>query len=155
MNCPFQLEKTEQCWQLPMCKCWADRLYHDWYSVNILKIIQNSQTRDSWAPWKLHEYWYISCVCCFIWFELKELTSQNRTWKQRALCSEYLFKTDTQVLFMCSKWYDKMLPYASGTNGKSFILPQIGFFFLKHFSPLYIILREKKEQISIYSQYKC
>lgn len=27
---------TEQCRQLPMCKCWADRLYHDWLSVHIL-----------------------------------------------------------------------------------------------------------------------
>lgn len=86
-------------------------------------------------------------VCdCFIWLGLRKLT--RRCQKQRnsetVSCLFWILTEGLDhdwichavakklLLIMCYEWYDKMLPFLSLTNGKSFILPQTGHLYIFH-----------------------
>lgn len=141
--------KSEQCWQLLMCKCWANRLYHDWqltfYHTCSLETIHNKiqmgcttlteahrLIRCVWSGWSLQRWSYR-------YFGL---------WTLNAFCLDTMTQLVPSLSFLCYEYYDKMLTFLSLTNGKSVISPQTWFvFFFYIFTTLHNLQKERKKDL--------
>lgn len=120
--------------KIPMCKCRADRLYHDWCSVNISPDLPIRKTFTTPEQADSIQLLWTHIRCYFIWKsskkdDEKQIKNVKRLWRS----SHFSVMNDCYPFF-----------YVSLTNGKSFISASNRNSL--HFSTLYIILRERERK---------